>query len=117
MSDTANTIDSLRAELHAQVDLACDAAINKLSPKPNLARLKFKSPTLADGLDPRNKNGLNLTPRGIEILYRVFDEGAGYNRAARMLAISQGAAKNRKGLWTKLGGLNRTKTVLDIDSL
>ena len=117
MSDTAKAIESLRAELHYKIDEACNAAISKFSPQPIAAGVKFKIPTPADGLDSRNKNGLNLTPRGIEILYRVFDEGGGYNRSARMLGISQGAAKNRKGLWTNLGGLSRAKMVLDIDTV
>lgn len=76
---------------------------------------RFAVPTLADGLDPRNKNGVNLTARGAEILYRLFDAGAGYNRAAKTLQIAQNAAKNRKVMWEKLGGANRPKLKLDID--
>jgi hypothetical protein len=110
-------IEDIRSGLHAQVDQLCNDAIGHLLPGRASNGVTFKSPTLADGQDPRNKNGLNLTPRGAEILYRVFDEGGGYNRAARMLGISQGAAKNRKGIWTKLGGQNRTKMVLDIDTI
>lgn len=110
-------IENIRVGLHAHVDQLCNDAIAQLSPGGAPQGVRFKMPTLADGQDPRNKNGLNLTPRGAEILYRVFDDGGGYNRAAKMLGISQGAAKNRKGIWTKLGGLNRTKLVLDIDTL
>ena len=117
MSNTAKAIEALRAELLAHVNAACDAALGKLSHLVNVTGVKFANPTPADGLDPRNKNGQFLTLRGIEILYRVFDEGGGYNRAARMLGISQGAAKNRKGLWTKVGGLSRNKMVLDIDTI
>jgi hypothetical protein len=98
------------------VNTACDDLIVRLSPPAASSGVSFKMPTLADGHDPRNKNGLNLTPRGVEILYRVFDDGGGYNRAAKMLNISQGAAKNRKGLWQKLGGRNRQREVLDIDA-
>lgn len=110
-------IESIRTGLHTQVDQLCNDAITQLSPGGAPPGIKFRMPTLADGHDPRNKNGQNLTPRGAEILYRVFDDGGGYNRAAKMLGISQGAAKNRKGIWTKLGGVNRTKLVLDIDTL
>jgi DNA-binding NarL/FixJ family response regulator len=110
-------IEKIRSNLHAQIDQACNDAIAQLSPGQAPSGIVYKTPTLADGQDPRNKNGLNLTPRGAEILYRVFDDGGGYNRAAKMLGISQGAAKNRKGIWTKLGCLNRTKLVLDIDTL
>ena len=117
MSNIVKTIEALRAELHAHINSACDNAIGTLAPQTTSIGVKFKSPTPSDGLDQRNKTGQFLTPRGMEILYRVFDEGGGYNRAARMLSISQGAAKNRKDLWVKLGGLTRTKQILDIDTV
>ena len=112
---TIAAVESTRATLIDFVNKACDDLVARLSPQPPSEGVSLKMPTLADGHDPRNKNGLNLTPRGVEILYRVFDDGGGYNRAAKMLSISQGAAKNRKGLWQKLGGPNRRKEVLDID--
>jgi hypothetical protein len=116
MSTTAiSVIETLRANLHAHIDAACNDTIAQISPFSAPQGVIFKIPTQADGHDPRNKNGQNLTPRGVEILYRVFDDGGGYNRAAKMLNISQGAAKNRKGTWTKAGGLSRVKQVLDID--
>ncbi len=108
-------LHALRADLHARIDAGFDDAIKRLVSEVSIPLVAFKQPTLADGNDPRNKNGQNLTPRGAEILYRVFDDGGGYNRAAKMLGISQGAAKNRKGIWTKLGGINRVKAMLDID--
>lgn len=108
-------VEATRDSLIDMVNKACDDLIAKLAPQPTSGGVSYKMPTLADGHDPRNKNGLNLTPRGVEILYRVFDDGGGYNRAAKMLQISQGAAKNRKGLWQKLGGPNRQKMLLDID--
>jgi hypothetical protein len=114
-TSTNAVIEALRAGLHAHIDTTCDDAIRQLSSSNAPTAPVYKRPTLVDGHDPRNKNGQNLTPRGAEILYRVFDEGGGYNRAAKMLNISQGAAKNRKAAWTKLGGQNRTKLVLDID--
>jgi len=114
-STAVSLIETLRANLHAHVDAALDDALQRLSSANVDDAISFKDPTIEDGHDPRNKNGLNLTPRGVEILYRVFDKGGGYNKAAKMLKITQGAAKNRKAIWTKLGGINRKKQVLDID--
>jgi len=109
-------VEAARADLLSQVNQAFDSLIAQLSPSAADANVVYKVPTLADGHDPRNKNGANLTPRGAEILYRVFDEGGGYNRASKMLNITQGAAKNRKALWVKLGGKSRPKMLLDIDA-
>lgn len=111
-------IEAHRTFLHEQVDSSCDALIAQLSSQrtPQVNGVDYKLPTLADGLDPRNKNGVNLTERGAEMIYRLFDDGAGYNRAAKTMNISQGAAKNRKAVWTKLGGLERQKRILDIDA-
>jgi hypothetical protein len=119
MSDIRSRFEALRADLHAKVDTSIDAMIaGVVDPTAPAARtVVYKMPTLADGHDLRNKNGLNLTPRGIEILYRVFDDDGGYNRAAKMLNISQGAAKNRKAIWTREGGKNRAKQTLDIDGI
>lgn len=114
---TTAAIEALRASLHATIDAVCNDAITQLSADLTPKSVKYKFPTLADGHDPRNKNGLNLTPRGAEILYRVFDEGGGYNRAAKMLNITQAAAKNRKAMWAKLGGQDRAREALDIDTI
>src|SRR5690242_9687645 len=115
-TSTITAVEATRANLIDMVNRACDDLITQLSPQVVPTGVTFKTPTLSDGHDPRNKNGLNLTPRGVEILYRVFDDGGGYNRGAKMLNITQGAAKNRKALWRKLGGRNRQKAVLDIDA-
>jgi hypothetical protein len=120
MSDLNSLIETLRADLHAKIDVSCNDLLAKLTGNkgPDTAKAQtFRVPTLVDGHDPRNKNGLNLTPRGIEILYRIFDDNGGYNRAAKMLNISQGAAKNRKAIWTREGGKNRTKLIIDIDAI
>jgi hypothetical protein len=111
----AAAVESTRTALIGRVNEACDGLLAMLLPQSSPTGVTFKMPTLADGHDPRNKIGLNLTPRGVEILYRVFDDDGGYNRAAKMLNISQGAAKNRKALWQKLGGKSRQKQILDID--
>ena len=108
-------INVTRIGCHAALDAKIDELIARLKLSAAQSETLFRAPALVDGHDPRNKNGLNLTERGVEILYRVFDEGGGYNRAAKMLSITQAAAKNRKSLWVKAGGLNRTKRKLDID--
>jgi hypothetical protein len=116
MSDNViAAVEAMRTDLVDCINKACDRLRTAIAPTARPKDPFFKTPTLQDGHDPRNKNGLNLTPRGVEILYRVFDDGGGYNRASKMLNISQGAAKNRKACWLKVGGLNRKKELLDID--
>src|SRR5947209_17698930 len=66
-----SAVEATRNTLFDMVNSACDGLIAKLAPQPAAGAVKYKMPTLADGHDPRNKNGLNLTPRGVEILYRV----------------------------------------------
>ncbi|HEU0100421.1 MAG TPA: hypothetical protein VFQ67_16805 [Allosphingosinicella sp.] len=114
-TDFLAAVEALRTDLISAIDKACDGLRATFAGEAKPTDPVFKYPTLEDGHDPRNKNGLNLTPRGVEILYRVFDDGGGYNRAAKMLNISQGAAKNRKACWLRAGGLDRKKEVLDID--
>ncbi|MBY2918469.1 hypothetical protein HF206_30875 [Rhizobium leguminosarum] len=107
-------IESHRTELIDYINRTTDALIAKLAGAPShLPGVKI--PTLEQAQDPRNKDGVNLTARGAEILYRLFDDGAGYNRASKALGITQTAARNRKGLWEKQGGLTRTRVPLDID--
>jgi hypothetical protein len=109
-------VEAMRDDLVSSINRACDRLRSALAPELNAKDTFFKMPTLQDGHDPRNKNGLNLTERGVEIIYRVFDDGGGYNRAAKMVNISQGAAKNRKACWVKAGGPNRQKKLLpDLD--
>lgn len=108
--------ESLRADMHDYVDRTVDGLKVKLIGKAAVIAASHKIPTLEQCQDPANKVGSNLTERGAEILYRLFDDGAGYNRASRALSITQTAARNRKGLWEKLGGVNRKRMPLpDID--
>ncbi|WP_156332627.1 hypothetical protein [Rhodopseudomonas sp. AAP120] len=63
-----------------------------------------------DELDPKsplNKNGVNLTPRGVEVAYRMFDAGRTRYAVSEALDISYGAATHRFHAWEKLGGKNR----------
>ena len=67
--------------------------------------------------DPANKyevGGLmKLTPRGIEICYRLFDAGKSRYAVATLMGISFGAANHRCGAWKKLGGVDRVKQPLE----
>lgn len=114
---TAGSMTAAIAAINAQralavdgVNAAFDAAIAALSERPVR---DFVLPTIEQCQDEsRTKNGKNLTPDGIEMLYRLFDDGAGYNRAAKAMLINPTAARNRKALWTKEGGLNRERQPL-----
>ena len=108
---TIAALEAAKKEAVAHTTSVFDRLINSASVPVS----KPKIPTLEQCQEPANKNGKNLTPRGEEICYRLFDDGAGYNRVGKSLNISQMAAKNRKGLWTRAGGLNRTRMVLDFD--
>ena len=60
--------------------------------------------------DPRNKTADGkLTPRGVEICYRLFDSGKTRYAVATAMGISFGAASYRLGAWQKVGGSNRER--------
>jgi hypothetical protein len=69
-----------------------------------------------DPKDPANKyeiGGLmKLTPRGIEICYRLFDAGKSRYAVATLMGISFGAATHRLDAWNKLGGASRIRQPL-----
>ncbi|MBA1343918.1 hypothetical protein [Rhizobium sp. WYCCWR 11146] len=115
VSAAVSALESHRTELIDYINRTTDALIGKIAGADARPVTGVKIPTLEQAQDPRNKVGANLTARGTEILYRLFDDGAGYNRASKALGITQTAARNRKGLWEKLGGLNRKRETLDID--
>jgi DNA invertase Pin-like site-specific DNA recombinase len=104
-------IESARQEAHVLVDRSFELLRERLSSPATLpaGSIAYKQPTDEDCRDPRNKNGLNLTQEGRELLFRLLDMGAGYNSAGRKLSITQSAVKNRKKDWEAEGGLNRTK--------
>lgn len=54
-----------------------------------------------------------LTPRGVEICYRLFDAGKTRNAVCTLMEISFGAANHRYNAWLKLGGAGRTKQPLN----
>jgi hypothetical protein len=117
-TDTAIAValESTRTDLLDFVNKTIDALKAKLVENVATLPKAFKVPTQEQCRDHRNKDGANLTERGVEILYRLFDDGAGYNRASKAMGITQTAARNRKGLWEKKGGLNRARAILDIDA-
>lgn len=75
--------------------------------------LQPRSPEFDPG-DPRNKfaDG-KLTPRGVEICYRLFEQGATRYAVARAMNISFGAASHRQTAWKRAGGAARTRMRLD----
>lgn len=105
-------IESHRTELIDFVNRSTNALLAKVNRSSERPVSGIKIPTLEQCRDEANKNGANLSERGVEILYRLFDDGAGYNRASKALGITQTAARNRKGLWEKQGGLNRKRSHL-----
>jgi DNA-binding NarL/FixJ family response regulator len=66
-----------------------------------------------DPRDPQNKGADGkLTPRGVEICYRLFEAGKTRYGVAVAMGISHKAASHRHGAWKKAGGANRTKMLL-----
>jgi hypothetical protein len=82
-----------------------------LIPEPHADTTDF------DPKDPANKyevGGLmKLTPRGIEICYRLFDAGKSRYAVASLMDISFGAATHRLDAWKKLGGTDRIKLPIE----
>ena len=73
-----------------------------------------EQPDEFDPRDPANKGeDSKLTPRGIEICYRLFDRGANRNKVATLMDISFTAATHRYHVWQKMGGPQREKLSLD----
>lgn len=66
-----------------------------------------------DPANPLNKVGLNLSDRGVEVCYRMFDAGKSRYAVAQALNISYGAATHRFHAWEKLGGTDRPKKPLN----
>ncbi len=118
--DVSSAIEAARHEAHSILDRSFDLLRERLTLQPEVmaGSVIFKNPTDEDCRDPRNKNGLNLSPDGLEILFRLLDSGAGYNSAGRKLSITQTAVKNRKRDWEAAGGVNRTKKFIPyLDSI
>lgn len=108
----AAIVESFRKEMTDVVNRAADDLLETLAEGNTRPVASVRIPTLAQCQDPANKNGVNLTERGVEVLFRLFDDGAGYNRASKSLNITQTAARHRKGAWEKAGGLDRVRQPL-----
>jgi hypothetical protein len=67
-----------------------------------------------DPKDPRNKlpDG-KLTPRGVEVCYRLFDAGKTRYAVKEAMGISYGGATHRLDAWQKAGGSKREKMAID----
>ena len=87
--------------------------------RENLDRAQAKLTAEAkqgENLDPRNplnKDGMNLSPRGVEVCYRLFDQGKTRYAVSQALDISYGAATHRFHAWEKLGGTDRKRQPID----
>jgi hypothetical protein len=66
-----------------------------------------------DPKSPLNKSGLNLTKRGVEVCYRMFDAGKTRYAVAEAMSISYGAATHRFHAWEKLGGKDRERQAIE----
>jgi len=66
-----------------------------------------------DPKNPLNKNGVNLSSRGIEVAYRMYDAGKTRYAVAEALGISYGSATHRLHAWEKAGGKQRQKQPLE----
>lgn len=72
-----------------------------------------KAPPTFNPKDPRNKmSDGKLSPRGVEVCYRLFDAGKTRYAVKEALGISFGAATHRFQAWTKAGGVKRKVALL-----
>jgi hypothetical protein len=109
-TEVLSAIETARLASHAYVDSAFHELVARITkPATPVGARVYKEPSETDCRDPRNKVGVNLTPEGKEILFRLLDSGAGYNSAGRKMSITQTAVKNRKKDWESAGGVKRQK--------
>lgn len=101
-----NEFSRFSASFLADIDLLASSLTTKG------AKAK-KDAGYGDPADPRNKDGVNLTARGVEVAYRMFDEGKNRYQVAKEMQISFGGATYRHAAWTKEGGINRRRAALD----
>ncbi|MCR5878810.1 hypothetical protein [Phenylobacterium sp. J367] len=104
----ANTNLNVNAEAALSIIAAARAELDRLE-----ALLAPPKGEHIDPKDPRNKDGRNLSARGVEVCYRLFDQGKTIYAVKEAMGISYGAAKYRHETWEKAGGASRTKQPLD----
>lgn len=111
--DTDAVIEAARTEAHIAIDQAMDRLKERFLAETSAAaqpgEITYKQPTDDDCRDQRVKNGANFSQDGVEVLFRLFDVGAGYNSAARKLGVTQSAIKRWKGKYSEANGANRKK--------
>jgi hypothetical protein len=109
-ADVAQAMDNI-ADALERVMAGIASLKNILLPEAETAMVDF------DPKDPTNKfevgGQMKLTPRGIEICYRLFDAGKSRYSVATLMGVSFGAATHRLDAWQKLGGVNRVKQPLE----
>ena len=67
-----------------------------------------------DPMDPRNKKpSKQLSERGVEVLYRLYDRGATPKTAAALIGVSHSTAQYRHEWWEASGGINRERRHLE----
>ncbi|MGY6164175.1 hypothetical protein [Paraburkholderia strydomiana] len=97
------------------IDTVSNAFERAIAGLQNLKTLLVQpeAPDEFDPKDPANKfpDG-KLTPRGVEICYRLFDAGKSRYAVGALMDISFSAADNRYSAWQHAGGLEREKQPL-----
>jgi hypothetical protein len=95
---------------------AVSVIVDNLQAELNRLKKLIKANTAEDDpidpKDPRNKSGVNLTPRGVEIVFRYFDTKKTRHAVKELMGISFGAADYRYQQWLKAGGKDRIKQPL-----
>jgi DNA-binding NarL/FixJ family response regulator len=101
-------IRSIEARLALELISSIQADLERLRGLIQPGEIEF------DPKDSRNKTpDGKLTPRGVEVCYRLFDAGKTRYAVALAMNISFGAATHRLDAWKKAGGRDRKKTRLD----
>jgi hypothetical protein len=100
----ANAIDTVSSALERAVIGLQNLKTLLVQPEP---------PAEFDPKDPANKfTDGKLTPRGVEICYRLFDAGNTRYAVGALMDISFSAADNRFNAWQHAGGFEREKQPL-----
>lgn len=97
------------------IDTVSNALERAIAGLQNLKTLLVQPEPTAefDPMDPANKfKDGKLTPRGVEICYRLFDAGKTRYAVGALMGISFSAADNRHAAWEQAGGIEREKQPL-----
>jgi hypothetical protein len=77
------------------------------------AELSLVGQGFDEDMNPRHwlnkQNNGQLSERGVEICYRLFDLGKSSIAVAHLIGLSVVAVRKRRQMWTKLGGVARPK--------